>query len=114
MHALKIDPKLYRPQRWAQVCFYGCIALVCVQTLLVVRMPFCAECECKEVPSESDVVFDMKNQTLAGIVIAIRYLALLGPYGDFTAGLEVKTSESLTGHGGEERRDRSRWRPSRP
>ena len=48
MHALQIDPKLYRPRRWPQVCFYGCIALVCVQTLLVVLMPFCAESECKE------------------------------------------------------------------
>jgi len=85
MRALQIDPKHGNPQRWAQMCFYACTASVCVQTFLVLIMPFCTECECKEGASEGDVVFIMDNQTLAGVITAIRYLALLGLYGGFTA-----------------------------
>merc|ERR1719263_75864 len=48
-------------------------------------MPFCTECECKEGLSEGDVVFIMDNQTIAGVITAIRYLALLALYGGFTA-----------------------------
>ena len=54
---------------------------MCVQTFLVILMPFYTECERKE----GDVVFVMKNQTFEAIVTAIRYLALLGPYGGSTA-----------------------------
>jgi hypothetical protein len=85
MHALQVDSKHDSPQRWVQVCFYDCIASVCVQTPLVILMPVCPECECKEGPSESDVVLVMENRTLAAVVTAIRYLAFLGPYGDVTA-----------------------------
>merc|ERR1719487_316909 len=85
MRALQIDPKHGNPQRWAQMCFYGCTASVCVQTILVIMMPFCTECECKEGASEGDVVFIMENQSLAGVITGIRYLALLALYGGFTA-----------------------------
>merc|ERR1719183_2306662 len=85
MRALQIDPKHGNPQRWAQMCFYACTASVCVQTILVLIMPVCTECECKEGVSEGDVVFIMDSQILAGVITAIRYLALLGLYGGFTA-----------------------------
>merc|ERR1719316_2272235 len=85
MRALQIDPKHGSPQHWAQMCFYGCTASVCVQTILVIIMPFCTECECKQGLSEGDVVFTMENQTIAGVITAIRYLALLALYGGFTA-----------------------------
>jgi len=85
MRALQIDPKHGNPQRWAQMCFYGCTASVCVQTILVIIMPFCSECECEEGLSEGDVVFKMENQSLAGVITGIRYLALLALYGGFTA-----------------------------
>ena len=85
MHALQIDPKLDSLQRWAQVCFYGCIASVCVQTLSAILIPFCVECECKEGPSEGELVFVMTNQTLAAVVNSIRHLELFGLYGDFNA-----------------------------
>ena len=81
MRALQIDPNHGRSQRRAQVCFYGCTVPMCVQTFLIILMPFYTECECKE----GDVVFVMKNQTFEAVVTAIRYLALLGPYGGFTA-----------------------------
>ena len=54
MHALQIGPKLDSPQRWAQACFYGCIASVCVLTLSAILLPFCVECECKESDVDSD------------------------------------------------------------
>merc|ERR1719299_186357 len=85
MRALQIDPKHGNPQRWAQMCFYACTASVCVQTILVIIMPFCSECECEEGLSEGDVVFKMENQSLAGVITGIRYLALLALYGGFTA-----------------------------
>ena len=53
MHALQVDSKHDSPQRWV-VCFYDCITSVCVQTLPVILVPFCSECECKEGPSGSD------------------------------------------------------------
>merc|ERR1719311_756446 len=85
MRALQIDPKHGSPQRWAQMCFYACTASVCVQTILVLIMPFCTECECKEGVSEGDVVFLMENQMVSAVITVIRYLALLGLYGGFTA-----------------------------
>merc|ERR1719454_74697 len=85
MRALQIDPKHGNPQRWAQMCFYACTASVCVQTILVIMMPFCTECECKEGASEGDVVFVMENQMVSGIITIVRYLALIGLYGGFTA-----------------------------
>jgi len=85
MRALQMDPKNGAPQRWAQMCFYGCTASVVVQTLLVLIMPFCMECECKEGSTEGDVVFVMENQTVGMVITAIRYLALLALYGGFTA-----------------------------
>merc|ERR1719321_1377310 len=85
MRALQIDPKHGNPQRWAQMCFYACTASVCVQTILVIIMPFCAECECKEGAAEGDIVFVMENQMVSAVITVIRYLALLGLYGGFTA-----------------------------
>ena len=82
MHALQIDSKHDDPQRWTQVRFYDCITSVCVQTLLAILMPFCTECECKESPSENDVVFVMEIRTLEAVVTAIRYSALLGLRGE--------------------------------
>ena len=66
MRALQIDPKHGRFQRRAQVCFYGCTVPMCVQTFLIILMPFYTECERKE----GDVVFVMKNQTFEAIVTA--------------------------------------------
>jgi len=85
MHALQIGPKLDSLQRWAQVCFYGCIASVFVQTLSAILIHFCVECECKEGPSEGELVFVMTNQTLAAVVNSIRRVSLFGHIGDFIA-----------------------------
>jgi len=85
MRALQIDPKHGNPQRWAQMCFYACTASVILQTLLVIIMPFCVQCECKQGVSEGDVVFEMEHATVAIVFTAIRYLALLALYAGFTA-----------------------------
>ena len=45
MRALQIDPEHRSPQRWVQMCFFGYTASVCIQTLVVIIMPFCSECE---------------------------------------------------------------------
>ena len=63
------------------MCFYGYTVFVYVQTLVVIFMPFCTECSCKE----NNVVFVMENQTLEAVVTANRYHAFLGPYGGSTA-----------------------------
>jgi hypothetical protein len=85
MRALQMDPKHGNPQKWAQNCFYMCAYSVMIQTLLVLIMPFCVECECKQGSSEGDVVFEMENQTVGMIIMAVRWVALLALYGGFTA-----------------------------
>jgi hypothetical protein len=85
MRALQMDPKHGNPQKWAQNCFYLCAYSVMIQTLLVLIMPFCVECECKQGSSEGDVVFEMENQMIAMIISAIRWICLLALYGGFSA-----------------------------
>jgi len=53
--------------------------------VLVIVMPFCFHCTCKQGASEGDVVFVMENPTLGHIMTAIRYVALVALYGGFTA-----------------------------
>eukprot|EP00746_Dinoflagellata_sp_MGD_P165433 gnl/MRDRNA2_/MRDRNA2_94704_c0_seq1.p1 gnl/MRDRNA2_/MRDRNA2_94704_c0~~gnl/MRDRNA2_/MRDRNA2_94704_c0_seq1.p1 ORF type:complete len:626 (+),score=106.38 gnl/MRDRNA2_/MRDRNA2_94704_c0_seq1:142-2019(+) len=85
MRALQMDPKHGNPQPWAQRCFYLCAYSVLVQTVLVIVMPFCVECEVKQGSSEGDVVFIMENPTLGHVMTGVRYVALVALYGGFTA-----------------------------
>merc|ERR1719439_257183 len=85
MRALQMDPKHGNPQKWAQNCFYMCAYSVMIQTVLVIVMPFCTQCECKQGSSEGDVVFEMENPTIGIIIMAIRWICLLALYGGFTA-----------------------------
>merc|ERR1719247_3097501 len=85
MRALQIDPKHGNPQPWAQNCFYLCTYSVLIQTLLVVVLPLCMDCQCKRGDSEGDVVFEGLNPTVNMVITAVRYLALLALYGGFTA-----------------------------
>merc|ERR1719272_2722222 len=85
MRALQMDPKHGNPQKWAQNCFYLCAYSVLVQTLLVILMPFCTECECKQGSSEGDVTFEMENPTIGMVMTAVRYVALFALYGGFSA-----------------------------
>merc|ERR1719207_452174 len=71
MRALQMDPKHGNPQKWAQNCFYMCAYSVMVQTILVIVMPFCTDCECKQGSSEGDVVFEMANPTIGMIITKI-------------------------------------------
>merc|ERR1719345_202230 len=85
MRALQMDPKHGNPQKWAQNCFYLCTYSVMVQTLLVILMPFCTACECKQGASEGDVTFELENPTIGILMTEIRYVALIAMYGGFTA-----------------------------
>merc|ERR1719235_3091677 len=85
MRALQMDPKHGNPQKWAQNCFYMCAYSVMVQTMLVIIMPFCVDCECKQGASEGDVVFEMANPTIGIVISAIRWICLLALYAGFTA-----------------------------
>jgi len=85
MRALQMDPKHGNPQPWAQNCFYACAYSVLLQTLLVIIMPFCVKCNCKQGASEGDVVFEMENHTLFTIMTAVRWIALIALYGGFSA-----------------------------
>jgi hypothetical protein len=85
MRALQMDPKHGNPQKWAQTCFYMCAYSVMIQTILVIVMPFCVTCECKQGSSEGDVVFEMDNPTLGYIITGLRWICLLALYGGFTA-----------------------------
>jgi hypothetical protein len=85
MRALQMDPKHGNPQKWAQTCFYMCAYSVMIQTLLVIVMPLCVKCECKQGSSEGDVMFEMENPTIGYVVLAVRWICLLALYGGFTA-----------------------------
>jgi len=85
MRALQMDPKHGNPQKWAQNCFYLCAYSVLIQTILVILMPFCVTCECKQGSSEGDVVFEMESPAIGMIVSAVRWICLLALYGGFSA-----------------------------
>jgi len=85
MRALQMDPKHGNPQKWAQNCFYLCAYSVMIQTILVIIMPFCVTCECKQGSSEGDVVFEMESPAIGMIVSAVRWICLLALYGGFSA-----------------------------
>jgi len=85
MRALQMDPKHGNPQKWAQTCFYLCSYSVLIQTLLVIVMPFCVQCECKQGSSEGDVVFEMDSPVVGMIISAVRWICLLALYGGFSA-----------------------------
>ena len=74
MRALQIDPKHGNPQRWALLCFFMCTGSVVLQTILVIMMPFCVDCECKEGATEGDVVFAMEHKGAAMCFTGIRQL----------------------------------------
>merc|ERR1719243_365353 len=52
---------------------------------MVIMMPFCVDCECKEGATEGDVEFVMEHKGAAMCFDWIRYLCLLALYGGFTA-----------------------------
>jgi len=85
LRALQMDPKGGNPQWWAQHCFYGCTYSVLAQTVLVILMPFCTACECKQGNSEGDVIFTLENKSIGAMLTVFRYLALFALYGGFTA-----------------------------
>merc|ERR1719421_2109096 len=85
MRALQMDPKHGNPQWWAQWCFYICTYSVMVQAIMVVVVPLCITCECKQGASEGDVMFVMENSCCMALMTTVRYIALLALYGGFTA-----------------------------
>merc|ERR1719387_1832642 len=102
MRALQMDPKHGNPQKWAQYCFYLCTYSVMVQAIMIILIPLCLSCECKQGASEGDVVFIFENECMNGFMTLIRYVALLALYGGFTAVIvsvfiiEHPTDASLT------------------
>jgi hypothetical protein len=85
MRALQMDPMHGAPQWWAQYCFYLCTYSVMVQAIMIILIPLCLSCECKQGASEGDVVFIFENECMNGFMTLIRYVALLALYGGFTA-----------------------------
>merc|ERR1719159_1319285 len=75
MRALQMDPKNGNPQWWAQYCFYLCTYSVMVQAIMIILIPLCVTCECKQGASEGDVVFVMENQFCNMLMTVVRYLA---------------------------------------
>merc|ERR1719247_2926379 len=73
------------PQWWAQYCFYLCTYSVMVQAIMIVLVPLCVSCECKQGASEGDVMFVMENSCAMALMTTVRYIALLALYGGFTA-----------------------------
>merc|ERR1719247_1984567 len=56
-----------------------------VQAIMIVLVPLCVSCECKQGASEGDVMFVMENSCAMALMTTVRYIALLALYGGFTA-----------------------------
>lgn len=81
MRALQIDPKTGAPQPWAQMCFHICTYCLLTATLLTLVPPLIGTPERKPT---GECTYKLGGP-VAGIVTAVRFLAILGVYGGFTA-----------------------------
>lgn len=85
MRALQIDPRHGAPQAWAQHCFFICVYSVLAQAILCVIVPLFSNCTVEQGPVEGDIVFVGLNGPVYYTATALRYIAILGLYGGFTA-----------------------------
>jgi len=86
MRALQLDPKYGAPQSWAQICFFICTYSVLAQTILCVIVPlFSPGCTVEKGAVEGDIKFVGISGVSFGIATFLRYCAILGMYGGFTA-----------------------------
>jgi len=70
-----------QPQAWAQDCMYAATGAMIATTVLAIIVPLVMGGSMKTNPSTGEVSFDVPNPILGYIMIAVRFLCMLGFYG---------------------------------
>jgi len=78
MRALQHDGQ---PQVWAQQCMFGATGAMCVTTLLAIIVPLVMGGSMNTNEATGEVTFDVPSPMLGYIMIALRFLCMLGFYG---------------------------------
>merc|ERR1719213_911346 len=78
MRALQHDSQ---PQAWAQNCMYYSTFAMCLTTLLAIAVPLVMWGAMKTNPVTKEVTFEAPNPTLGYVLVAVRFICMLGFYG---------------------------------
>merc|ERR1719478_1817739 len=78
MRALQHDGQ---PQAWAQQCMFGATGAMCVTTLLAIIVPLVMGGSMNTNEATGEVTFDVPSPMLGYIMVALRFLCMLGFYG---------------------------------
>jgi len=84
MRALQMDPIHGHPQKWAQNCFYMCTYAVLAQTLISIAIPLVMQGKVSQGKTEGDMVYDVENKWLGGILSVVRYVIMICIYVGFS------------------------------
>merc|ERR1719453_1061665 len=84
MRALQMDPINGAPQKWAQNCFYMCTYAVVAQTLISIIIPLVMQGTVKKGKTEGDMVYEVENKALGGILTVVRYIIMICIYVGFS------------------------------
>merc|ERR1719191_1407085 len=78
MRALQHDGQ---PQKWAQDCMFGATYAMCLTTLLAIAVPLLMGGKSVKNEKTGEVTFEVPNETLGTVMIAVRFLTMFAFYG---------------------------------
>merc|ERR1719230_2040680 len=78
MRALQHDGQ---PQKWAQDCMFASTYAMCLTTLLAVAVPLLMGGTSVKNEKTGEVTFEVPNETLGKVLIAVRFLTMFAFYG---------------------------------
>merc|ERR1719386_619993 len=78
MRALQHDGQ---PQKWAQDCMFAATYAMCLTTLLAVAVPLLMGGKSVKNEKTGEVTFEVPNETLGKVMIAVRFLSMFAFYG---------------------------------
>jgi len=78
MRALQHDGQ---PQKWAQDCMFAATYAMCTTTMLSILVPVVMGGSQKTDPITKETTFEVPNPTLGYILVALRFICMLGFYG---------------------------------
>merc|ERR1719456_1600011 len=78
MRALQHDGQ---PQKWAQDCMFASTYAMCLTTLLAIAVPLLMGGKSVKNEKTGEVTFEVPNETLGKVMIAVRFLTMIAFYG---------------------------------
>merc|ERR1719386_29185 len=78
MRALQHDGQ---PQKWAQDCMFAATYAMCLTTLLSIAVPLLMGGKINKNEKTGEVTFEVPNETLGKVMIAVRFLTMISFYG---------------------------------